>query len=219
MIQGQRRLQPTTVSETSPNPSNITTNSSVLTSAANLKSRTPITPPPNPSPSQKINHSSPSSNPEEIFNASTSWSLNFLVAILPTSPSPICSSSSRENSPPISPSDHFFSRASSASPTPRNQAKLESEITKLRKKEAAISEWESMQTKKAMSKLKEIEKKLEKVHSKAKEKSQKKVIKVRMKANQQKAKERRLTVKKISAKVRQTGSSETCTGLNLLRSF
>ncbi|KAK6920336.1 hypothetical protein RJ641_016240 [Dillenia turbinata] len=121
IIKGQRRSKPTTLSETSPRPSNITTNnSSVLASAATFfesytdnSSRKTIA----------LTTIHPHHQPlEGICNPSTSWSLNSMVAILPTSPSPICSSSSRENSSLISPSsDRFFSQASSQSPTPRNE--------------------------------------------------------------------------------------------------
>ncbi|KAL5571857.1 hypothetical protein UlMin_021454 [Ulmus minor] len=85
-------------------------------------------------------------------------------------------------------------------------------IEKLRRKEAAISEWEWKETSKFVEEMKKLESKLEKKRAKALAKLEKRIGKTKAKANKKSTKARRstiekiTTVSKISARVRATKS-------------
>ncbi|GAV69582.1 Remorin_C domain-containing protein [Cephalotus follicularis] len=78
------------------------------------------------------------------------------------------------------------------------KAKHRKLMTKLRRKEGAISDWEFQQTMKAMKEMKKLESKLERSRVEALETTQKRIDRARKEATEKKKKARESAVKKIS---------------------
>ncbi|KAJ7962094.1 Remorin, C-terminal [Quillaja saponaria] len=100
----------------------------------------------------------------------------------------------------------------------RNKAKHVKLMDKMRRKVAAIEDWEAEETRKAMKEMKELESKLEKKRIQVLQRTQEKICKVKEGAKKQKINARRSTLEKLSAasNISRTRSPRDSIGLRLV---